>query len=104
MQTEKGIMNNVGLIESLIVDCNDAVRNCVGGQYIAFCNVMVQMVRKLDILKKGVSNDMKNRDDAIRNLKDELKKCGRTVIDIAPQDLENQLDIVEIKDDVEKHD
>lgn len=97
-----GLYDSQGLIDTLISDCNNAVKSCVGGQYIAFCNIMVQMVRKLDILKKGVSNEMKNRDDIIQSLKDELKKCGKTVADIAPQDLENQLDIVEVTNDVEK--
>ncbi len=55
--TGLGLMNNEGLIDSLIMDCNNSVKEIACGQYIAWCNIMVQIVQKLANLKIGVRND-----------------------------------------------
>ena len=63
----RGFLDNEGLIDSLILDCNRAVKELAGGQYIAWCDIMVKMVQKLANLKNGVHNDM----ECLRNqLKD----------------------------------
>ena len=63
-----GILDNVGMIDSLIVDCNDAVKALTGGQYIQFCNTIVRMTQKLGSLKKGYQNEIENKDAEIQSL------------------------------------
>ena len=63
-----GLYDNEGLCDSLIMDCNNAVKTLTGGNYILFCNIMVQMVRKLDNLKKGIASDIGRRDQTIKDL------------------------------------
>ena len=88
-----GIYSNVELIDSLIVDCNTAVKNCVGGQYVAFCNVIVQMVQKLANLKRSVVNDLKNREETIKSLEYQLAELGCPVEKIAPEELLKEGDV-----------
>lgn len=52
-----GLMDNEGLIESLILDCNTAVKQLVGGNYVGWCNTQVLMVQKLANLKKGAKQE-----------------------------------------------
>lgn len=74
-----GLYDSQGLIDTLISDCNNAVKFCVGGQYIAFCNIMVQMVQKLAKLKVGVQNDIQNRETNIRFLEKQLSDLGQPI-------------------------
>lgn len=72
----KGLYDNQGLCDALIVDCNNAVKSICTGQYVQFCNIIVQMVQKLSNLKKGIENDMKDREETIETLKAELRNAG----------------------------
>lgn len=63
-----GLLDNYGLIDSLIVDCNNLPKALVSGQYVLFCNTIVQMVQKLGSLKTGVKNDMDAKDERIKEL------------------------------------
>ena len=40
-----GLMNNEGLCDSLILDCNNAVRALFNGNNVQFCGIIVQMVQ-----------------------------------------------------------
>lgn len=71
-----GLMDNEGLIDSLIVDCNSAVQRIVGGNYIAWCNTMVSMVQKLANLKKGIAEETED----MRHQISELEKLNREII------------------------
>ena len=62
------------LVDSIIVDCNEAVRALTQGQYILFCRLMYQMVQKLGNLKKGIADDMRNREKTIEDPKRHLHK------------------------------
>lgn len=42
------------LIDSIIIDCNDAVKAMAGGNYIAWCGGMVKIVQKLADLKESI--------------------------------------------------
>jgi hypothetical protein len=66
----KGLYDNEGLCDSLIVDCNNAVKSLTGGNYVQFCGIIVQMVKKLANLKEGIKNDM----DSMRKQVAELEK------------------------------
>lgn len=82
-----GLYDNDGLIDTLISDCNNAVKACISGQYIAFCNTMVQMVQKLANLKIGVANDLKNKDENIAELEKRLSDLGHPIEKISAEEL-----------------
>lgn len=67
---EDGLLNNLQMIDSLIVDCEMAVKKLVSGNYIEWSNIMVTMVKKLGLLKEGVKNDTES-------LKTALEECRR---------------------------
>lgn len=72
-----GLMDAEGLIDSLIIDCNNAVKAVASGEYIRWCGISVQMVQKLSTLKQGITEDIKSRDQRIAELKksnDELRQ------------------------------
>lgn len=64
-----GLFDSEGLCDSLIVDCNNAVKAIASGQYVSFCNTVVQMVQKLSNLKSGIKNDLSSKDKTIEELK-----------------------------------
>lgn len=68
----KGLYDNLGMIDLLVVDCNELPRLLMQGQFVGFCAKVVEMVRKLTNLKQGVKNDNDERDQTIRNLQDEV--------------------------------
>ena len=65
----KGLYDSIGLCDTMIVDCNNAVKSMCSGQYVQFCNIIVQMVQKLDNLKKGIKADLDSKDKIIEELK-----------------------------------
>lgn len=83
----RGLYDSEGLIDTLISDCNNAVRACVGGQYIAFCNTMVQMVQKLARLKTGIKNDFTSKDQYIEQLKNQLREQGVEIKEVPAERL-----------------
>ena len=54
------------LIDSMILDCNNAVKMILGGNYIAWCGVMQSLAFKLVDVKTKVQNEIKDRDDKIK--------------------------------------
>lgn len=51
------------LIDSIIIDCNNAVKIMISGNYIAWCSEMVKIVQKLANLKECIHDDIQGRDD-----------------------------------------
>ena len=78
-----GLYDNLGLINSVIVDCNNLPKSLINGQFIQFSSSLVQIVQKLSSLYEGVKNDMESKDKQIAALIQEK------------QDLINQLSIKE---------
>lgn len=66
---ENGIMNTQEMIDSLIVDCGEIVKRLVSGNYVGFCLMPVNMVQKLNALKKGVEDELSSKDEIIRELR-----------------------------------
>lgn len=64
-----GLFDNLGLIDSLILDCNEAAKFLVTGNYIAWCNHVVNMVQKLSNLKTGIKAEMDSKDEQINQLR-----------------------------------
>ena len=81
----KDIMSNTELIESLILDLNNSLKEITNGQYIQFCSIVYQMAQKLVNLRNTVDNDLKNRDKTIETLKNELRAAGHDVVDMTPK-------------------
>ena len=67
-----GLMDNIGLINSLIVDCNNSTKALVSGNYVLYSSINVQMVQKLNNLKEGVKNDTEGLLKQIEDLKNLL--------------------------------
>lgn len=67
-----GLLDNAGLIDSLIIDCNDLPKLLFEGRNVAFCGKIVEMVQKLSSLKKGIRTDQKALQDQI----DEMTKLN----------------------------
>ena len=65
----KGLLDNNGLIDSLIADCNTVVKRLASGEYIAFCALITGMVQKLVNLKAGIKNEADSKDAIIAGLK-----------------------------------
>lgn len=63
-----GLMDNEGLCDSLIMDLNRLPKLLIDNQFIAFGNLLAQMGQKIANLKKGISADIADRDEQIRDL------------------------------------
>lgn len=82
-----GLYSNNELIDSLIVDCNESVKAVTSGNMVLWCKIIYEMVVKLQNLKKGVTDEMKNREETIETLKEQLRNTGATVEDISVEEL-----------------
>ena len=71
-----GLYDSIGMIETLIIDCNEIPRLLIGGHGVAFCTKIVEMVQKLSKLKAGVANDIKSRDEQIKELQQQIERGG----------------------------
>ena len=69
-----GLYDSVGFVDTMILDCNMIVKQIVSGNYIAFCNSMSELVKKLALLKDGITKDMEELKKQIKELVDELEK------------------------------
>ena len=69
-----GLYDSVGLIDTMIVDCNDLPKALFDGQNVRFCGLVVQMVQKLAQLKEGVKTDLESRNRLILELQEENEK------------------------------
>lgn len=81
-----GLMDNSGMIDSLIVDCEKAAGAIHGGHHIAFCKIMIDMVTKLTQLRAGVINDTQNLKDQVESYKQMLRDAGVEVVDMKPEE------------------
>lgn len=86
-----GIMTNKELVGSLIQDLNNLVKEQQAGQHLQACQIIVGMTQKLANLYNTIDDGVKNRDETIAKLKEELQACGREVVEVAPEELEEAL-------------
>ena len=86
-----GIMTNKELVGSLIQDLNNLVKEQQAGQHLQACAIIVSMTQKLTNLYNTIDDDLKNRDEIIATLKDELRACGREVVEVEPEKAEEAL-------------
>ena len=71
-----GLYDSIGLIESLIVDCNELPKALYSGQNVLFCRLIVEMVQKLANLKQGVKNDTESLKKRISELENPERGDG----------------------------
>lgn len=64
-----GFLNSCEMIDSLIVDCNELPKRLFSGNYVSFCNLLVQMVQKLSLVREGITKDRNSLEQQIENLK-----------------------------------
>lgn len=81
-----GVYTNSELIDSIFADLNSLMKFHMIGEHVTACAIMTGIAQKLLKLKEGVANDLKNREETIEQLKDELRACGREVIDMPAND------------------
>ena len=83
---EKGILTNSELIDTIIVDMNNMIKEALAGQYIQICYIVTGMTQKLMNLKKGIDADLASKDNVIEQLKDQLRAAGAEVEDMTPEE------------------
>jgi len=81
-----GTYSNTELIESLLIDLNKLQKLLVDGQFIAYCDLVAKMGQKLGLLRKGVQNDLDNRDKVIEQLKNHIRDLGEEVEDMSAEE------------------
>lgn len=72
-----GLYDNIGLIDSLIVDCNALPNDLFNGQNVRFCSRLSGMAQKLKSLRDGVKNDaesLKNQIESLRRLLQDINE------------------------------
>lgn len=72
----KGLFDYEGLIDTLIVDCNELPSALFRGQNVQFCKRIVDMVQKLINLKAGLKSDFESRDRTIEMYRNVVEKNG----------------------------
>ena len=68
-----GLYDNIGLIDSMIVDCNALVKDLFDGQFIRFCSRLSGIGQKLLNLKEGVQHDTESLRKEINDLRRFIK-------------------------------
>lgn len=71
-----GLMNNLGMIDSLIVDCEKGMKALLAGSPLEYAAITVEMVKKLGLLKAGVKNDTEGLQRQVDDLKRLLEAEG----------------------------
>lgn len=83
-----GLLTNKELINSIINDLNEYLKAQASGQMLQAAAIMAGVSQKLLNLYRTVDDDLKNRDETIDSLKQQLRAAGVEVIDVAPEKLE----------------
>ena len=65
-----GLYDSSGLIDSIIVDVNESLKELLSGQYIRFCSIVTQISQKLIELQSGLKADLESKDRTIKELTD----------------------------------
>lgn len=71
-----GLYDSAGFVDTIILDCNEAVKQLVSGNYVAFCNGMTEIVKKLALLKNGITKDKEDLERQISELREQLERSG----------------------------
>ncbi len=83
-----GLYSNSELIQTIIADLNNLLKEQAGGQYINASAIVMGMAQKLINLKETIDNDLKNRDETIATLKEELRNHGVEIVEVQNEQLD----------------
>ena len=72
-----GLYDSAGFTDTIIMDCNNVVKQLVSGNYIAFCNGMAEIVKKLALLKDGTEKEKEDLKKQIGELREQLEEERR---------------------------
>ena len=81
-----GTYTNSELIDTIIVDMNNMIKEALSGQYVQICYIVTGMTQKLMNLKKGIEADLASKDKVIEQLKDQLRAAGAEVEDMTTEE------------------
>lgn len=73
----KGLYDNEGLCDTLLLDLNNLLKLLMTGQYIQFCALVTSMGQKIVNLKSGIHNDM----DSMKEKVEELKRMNDSLVE-----------------------
>ena len=79
------LYTNEGLIDTIVVDLNSLIKDVIDGEYVQMCCHVTGIAQKLMNLRNTIHDDLKNREQTIETLKEELRNAGHTVVDMTPQ-------------------
>lgn len=83
----KGLYTNSELIGTILDDLNTILKIAMTGQPLQACAVLAGTAQKLINLQKTINDDLNNRDETIKSLKDELRKHG---VEIVEKEISNE--------------
>ena len=81
----KGTYTNSELIDTIVFDMNNMIKEALSGQYVQICYIVTAMTQKLMNLKKGIEADLTSKDKVIEQLKDQLRAAGAEVEDMTTE-------------------
>ena len=64
-----GLYDSIGLIDSLILDCNNGMKALISGSPLEYAATAVQMVQKLGTLRDGIKNEKESLEQQIKELR-----------------------------------
>lgn len=73
----KGLFDNEGLCDSLLLDLNSLQKMLMTGQFIQYCATVTGMAQKIVNLKKGIKADM----DSMKEKVEELKRMNDSLVE-----------------------
>ena len=68
--------------DSLILDCNTAIKMILSGNYIAWCGTMQRIAVRLAETQVQVQKEIKDRDDKIKTLEQFVKDLNNGGADV----------------------
>lgn len=57
------------IIDSIILDCNNLAKHLFSGEYIAFCGLLTQIVRKMMQLRETIKTELEIKNKIIDEMK-----------------------------------
>ena len=83
--TKTGLYSNEEIIDTIINDLNDVIKNAMYGNYVSSCTYVAYITQKLINLKKGISDDMRHKNEVIEDLKQQLRLYNPEMTDVKPE-------------------
>ena len=87
-----GLYTNTELMDSVIVDLNNTLKELFSGQYIQACRIVGSMSQKLVNLRNTIDNDLKEKDKHIKRLITMLNDAGVDYKEIPVEDFIKSVD------------